>query len=35
MHVVEDLTEITRNAAYSLLKNMGNKKFWKSTLRYK
>lgn len=34
VHVVKDWTEMTKNATYGLLKNIGNKSFWKTTFRY-
>jgi hypothetical protein len=35
MHIVEDLTEITKKTTYRLLKNIGDKNFWKTSFRYK
>ena len=34
VHVVEEWREITKNATYRLLSNIGNKSFWKTTFRY-
>jgi hypothetical protein len=34
VHVAKDWTEMTISATYGLLKNIGNKNFWKTTFRY-
>jgi hypothetical protein len=34
VHVVEEWREMTKNATYRLLNNIGNKSFWKTTFRY-
>jgi hypothetical protein len=34
VHIVKDWTEMTKNVTYGLLKNIGNKSFWKTTFRY-
>ncbi|PNF41038.1 hypothetical protein B7P43_G08226, partial [Cryptotermes secundus] len=34
VHIVKDWTEMTKNATYGLLKNIGNKSFWKTTFSW-
>jgi hypothetical protein len=35
VYAVEDLAQITKKVTYGLLKNIGNKNFWKTSFRYK